>query len=368
MSSGGARRWRRAARRPVGGGRHQHDPAVVDARVPLGQAGLQQALHGAGGGRRVDAQPVGQLAHAPGRLAHQQVERVPLARLESVSWPSPNMWSRSAPMAAPRRSSFHDQPMRTSELVLLVDRISPGGGDRRDGRGVGGHLCRVQAVDTPGGDDAGNRPQTPLRRWACWPRRRWRSPTGLRHLELYTMRGLLTVLWHGTGDEDARGGGHGRRHGRPARPGRGPLPPAGRRCWRATTASPRCASATASPNDLDACVLDAAAAVQLAVGNGAERVVTLGPLVRRRGGRPHRRAAGRDGGGRVHVRHPVGRLRDRRRPVGPPVPAVPRRPRRDPARRRQLHRARDRRAGARWWCSRATATCWRSRARRWASG
>jgi hypothetical protein len=98
---------------------------------------------------------------------------------------------------------------------------------------------------------------------------------GFRHLELYTMRGLLTVLWHGSGDEDgaviAMGGAMG-----------GLLGPAEGLYHHLGSVLARdhgIATLRISyrrPNDLDACVLDAAAAVQLAVGNGAERVVTLG--------------------------------------------------------------------------------------------
>ena len=96
----------------------------------------------------------------------------------------------------------------------------------------------------------------------------------LRHLELYTMRGLLTVLWHGEGDEHAAvvacGGAMG-----------GLLGPSGGLYHRLGVELVGHGIATLRvsyrrPNDLDACCLDVAAAVQLAVGNGAERVVVFG--------------------------------------------------------------------------------------------
>ena len=88
------------------------------------------------------------------------------------------------------------------------------------------------------------------------------------------MRGLLTVLWHGEGDERAAvvacGGAMG-----------GLLGPSGGLYHRLGVELVGHGIATLRvsyrrPNDLDACCLDVAAAVQLAVGNGAERVVVFG--------------------------------------------------------------------------------------------
>jgi len=99
---------------------------------------------------------------------------------------------------------------------------------------------------------------------------------GLRHIEMYTMRGLLGILWHEPVG-DARdvgvvmmGGAMGGLMG----PGdalynqlgedfsvRGI--PAMRISWR-------------KPNDMDACCVDAAAAVQMMVGTGCERVILMG--------------------------------------------------------------------------------------------
>lgn len=96
----------------------------------------------------------------------------------------------------------------------------------------------------------------------------------LRHLELYTLRGLLTVLWHGDRAAAtaviAGGGAMG-----------GLLGPAGGLYHELGERLPALGIGVLRlsyrrPNDLDACTLDMAAAVQLAVGHGAERVVLLG--------------------------------------------------------------------------------------------
>jgi hypothetical protein len=104
------------------------------------------------------------------------------------------------------------------------------------------------------------------------------TPT-LRHVEMYTMRGLLSLLWHEPGDEMAPqpaalvlcGGAMG-----------GLLGPADGLYHRlgmewAARGVPVLRVSYRRPNDLEACCIDAAAAVQLAVaGGGAERVVVMG--------------------------------------------------------------------------------------------
>jgi pimeloyl-ACP methyl ester carboxylesterase len=97
---------------------------------------------------------------------------------------------------------------------------------------------------------------------------------GLRHLELYTMRGLLTVLWHGRGDEPAAVIACGGAMGGLLGPANGLYHRLGVELAAAGVALLRISYRR--PNDLDACTLDAAAAVQLAVGHGADRTVALG--------------------------------------------------------------------------------------------
>ena len=81
---------------------------------------------------------------------------------------------------------------------------------------------------------------------------------GLRHLEIYTMRGLLTLLWHGPTDADRVLVTVRRRDGQPARPRR-----------RRSTTTSACTLAEQGigtirvgyrkPNDLSRCVHDMAA-------------------------------------------------------------------------------------------------------------
>ncbi|MET0143817.1 MAG: alpha/beta hydrolase [Ilumatobacteraceae bacterium] len=100
----------------------------------------------------------------------------------------------------------------------------------------------------------------------------------LRHIELYTMSGLLTILWHtapdGAGPTPAAlvlcGGAMG-----------GLLGPADGLFHRlgvawAARGVPVLRVSYRQPNDLDACSLDVAAAVQLVNGAGAERIVVMG--------------------------------------------------------------------------------------------
>ena len=96
----------------------------------------------------------------------------------------------------------------------------------------------------------------------------------LRHLEIYTTRGLLTILWHGPIDADRvvvmSGGAMG-----------GLLGPAGGLYHDLGTAFAAEGIATLrvgyrKPNDLVRCVHDVAAAADLASRAGADRFVTVG--------------------------------------------------------------------------------------------
>ncbi len=96
---------------------------------------------------------------------------------------------------------------------------------------------------------------------------------GMRHVEIYTARGLLTVLWHGgparravVACGGAMGGLLGPAHGMYQRMGVE---------WAAQGIATLRVSYRRA-NDLDACCVDVAAAVQLAVGEDAERVVVMG--------------------------------------------------------------------------------------------
>jgi dienelactone hydrolase len=96
----------------------------------------------------------------------------------------------------------------------------------------------------------------------------------LDHLELYTSRGLVTILWHGAADLEAvvvcvggaMGGLLGPDQGLYQRLGRA-LPAAGIGVMRVDYRA---------PNDLTACVQDTVSAMELAARHGAHRFVTLG--------------------------------------------------------------------------------------------
>jgi predicted esterase len=103
------------------------------------------------------------------------------------------------------------------------------------------------------------------------------TPT-LRHIELFTLRGMMTVLWHqvpaGTAVHPvaivACGGAMGGLLG----PSQGLYQQLGD-LWSARGV-PVLRVSYRRPNDLDACCLDVAAATQLAADAGAERVVVMG--------------------------------------------------------------------------------------------
>jgi uncharacterized protein len=126
-------------------------------------------------------------------------------------------------------------------------------------------------TDERAGDQA--RPPTPLEMLEVLASEEIEIAPGLRHVEIYTQRGLLTVLWHGGPARRAVvacGGAMG-----------GMLAPAHGLYQRMGVewANEGIATLRVSyrrPNDLDACCVDVAAAVQLAVGDDAERVVVMG--------------------------------------------------------------------------------------------
>ncbi|MFV0257620.1 MAG: alpha/beta hydrolase [Acidimicrobiales bacterium] len=97
---------------------------------------------------------------------------------------------------------------------------------------------------------------------------------GLEHVELYTPKGLLTLLWHGSREAEAFvvcvGGAMGGLLG----PDGGVYHRLGRslaeRGLGVIRVSYRC------PNDLDLCVTDTLAAVELAFRHGGRRFVTVG--------------------------------------------------------------------------------------------
>lgn len=101
------------------------------------------------------------------------------------------------------------------------------------------------------------------------------SPTS-RHLEVFTMRGLLTVLWHGDADAKAvvvlGGGAMGGLLG----PADGLYHWLGEELGAAGSGIGVLRVGWRRPNDVDLCTLDLLAAADLAARAGAERFVTGG--------------------------------------------------------------------------------------------
>ena len=99
-------------------------------------------------------------------------------------------------------------------------------------------------------------------------------PGGLRHVEIYTMSGLVTLLWHGPTDAErvvlCLGGAMGGLLG----PGTSLFHEVGTMLAAEGIGTIRVGYRV--PNDLDACIGDAIAAAMLAEREGAERFVTVG--------------------------------------------------------------------------------------------
>lgn len=99
------------------------------------------------------------------------------------------------------------------------------------------------------------------------------TPT-VRHLEVFTRSGLLTVLWHGPKDAEAALVACGGAMGGLLGPANGLYQFLGDTLGEHGIATLRVSYRR--PNDLDACVLDAGAAAEMAAGEGATSVVVMG--------------------------------------------------------------------------------------------
>ncbi len=129
--------------------------------------------------------------------------------------------------------------------------------------------CRSLAIVT---DTAGSR--SPLDLLGAMAVQEWRVTPHLRHLEIYTMQGLVTLLWHGDPETEAVvlmvGGAMGGLLG----PADGLYADLGERL--ATTGIGAIRIGYRKPNHLPRCVHDVAAAADLASRSGARRFVTIG--------------------------------------------------------------------------------------------
>jgi hypothetical protein len=144
------------------------------------------------------------------------------------------------------------------------------------------YAARGDSTNASGGAEslAGpDRLQTPLEALGVLASQDVMITPSLRHVEFFTMRGLLTLLWHEPPDDTATvpvaivafGGAMGGLLG----PADGLYHQIGE-TW-AARGVPVLRVGYRRPNDLDDCCLDVAAAMQLVVtGGGAERVVLMG--------------------------------------------------------------------------------------------
>jgi pimeloyl-ACP methyl ester carboxylesterase len=127
------------------------------------------------------------------------------------------------------------------------------------------------------GDGAGERRTTPIDALGVLASSDAMLTPTLRHLELYTMRGLLTILWH---EPMAPVRPHalvlcGGAMGGLLGPGDALYHRLGE--WWAERGVAVLRVSYRAPNDLDACCVDVAAAAQLAIGGGgADDVVLMG--------------------------------------------------------------------------------------------
>lgn len=128
-------------------------------------------------------------------------------------------------------------------------------------------------TDSPGSSDAESG-GSPLDKLGVLAMQTVAIDDGLDHLEIYTMEGLLTVFWHGSEQAErvvvclggAMGGTLGPDGGLFHRLGR-ELLPLGIGVLRVSYRQ---------PNDLNLCVHDALAVMELAARHGAHRFVTMG--------------------------------------------------------------------------------------------
>lgn len=114
----------------------------------------------------------------------------------------------------------------------------------------------------------------PYERLGVLARQQIEVTDGLRHMELFTMQGLLTVLWHGPVEADRAvimvGGAMGGLLG----PAEGLYHDLGVALGRQGIASFRVSYR--APNDFGRCVHDALAVTDIAARQGARRFVTVG--------------------------------------------------------------------------------------------
>ena len=112
------------------GDRHHDHALVVGATAPSGETDALEALDRARGSGRVDAQRVGEVAHAPGILGDEQVEGVHLPGLEGVvALAEQVVHERAHRCATPQLAPGTTDAQRQLALCGIngVETIRPGG-------------------------------------------------------------------------------------------------------------------------------------------------------------------------------------------------------------------------------------------------
>ena len=125
-------------------------------------------------------------------------------------------------------------------------------------------------------DDQQGEMQTPLDILGIMASQQAILAPGLRHIEMYTRRGLLSILWHEPTGQ-ARNTGivmMGGAMGGVMGPGEALYHVLGEDF--SARGVPVVRISYRKPNDMDSCCVDAAAAVQMMVGTGCDRVILMG--------------------------------------------------------------------------------------------
>ena len=237
---------------------HDDDSLVVATLSAVRESDAFESLHSARGGGRIDTECFGEVAHAPPVLLYEDVECVHLPALECVVTDAEEVIGEAAHGRATTNLApgvTDTQSEITMRLILEIEWLG----------GCHG-LCRVLPVEPP------------LHALGVIASQSVMVTPSLRHVEMFTMRGLVTVLWHHVpAGREARpaaivacGGAMGGLLG----PAEGLYQALGD-VW-ADRGVPVLRVSYRRPNDMDACCLDVAAAVQLASDSGAQRIVVTG--------------------------------------------------------------------------------------------
>ncbi len=242
------------------GDRHHDDPLVLRVGTTTGETDSLESLNGAGRRRRVDSKSLGEITHSPRLLLNENVEGVHLATLQGVVPGSEEIFDE----CTHRCTSTDVSPRATHTL----SNFALGGIVEVDRRGAGGRhgFCRVQAVEPP------------IHALGVIATQSVMITPSLRHVEMFTMRGMVSLMWHqvpaGQAVRPAAIVACGGAMGGLLGPAEGLYQELGE-TW-ANRGVPVVRVSYRRPNDLDACCLDVAAAVQLVADSGAQRVVVMG--------------------------------------------------------------------------------------------